>query len=296
MLPLSCQGYMKYDSPTGNVRTSVRAPAATSTHNSSASDMAYCSASAAAHPWKANCSYVDGLFAEKGGGQSNAFALSTRFSLREEELPADCGYELTGSYGSPSQLNSPACGGWVRKSSVPKYVADIEDFTVFMDHSVTSFLLDKTLTWDSDGLHNLGIYDESGNAIDPCDDYPAGDCPSFIRVEDGKRPIVRLRTLLRAAGVDLDTTVPGVNICADGDDDGEVTPAECEPFRYSGLLMQISLEYSNQADGTVDIKFIPHLFPEAEWKMEEIGLDGDNNPATRLVYNHHGIRVFYKQT
>eukprot|EP01051_Picozoa_sp_SAG22_P008583 SAG22_NODE_663_length_8042_cov_12.157371_4_plen_44_part_00 len=30
--------------------------------------------------------------------------------------------------------------------------------------------------------------------------------------------------------------------------------------------------------------------------MEEIGLDGDNNPATRLVYNHHGIRVFYKQT
>jgi len=48
--------------------------------------------------------------------------------------------------------------------------------------------------------------------MNPCDDYPTGQCPSIISLgQSGKVDIVPLRTLLRAAGIQsLDQAGEGV--------------------------------------------------------------------------------------
>jgi hypothetical protein len=47
----------------------------------------------------------------------------------------------------------------------------IEDFTAFIDHTMTAAALNLTYSWTSEDLLNRGIYDLDGNQLDPCDDY-----------------------------------------------------------------------------------------------------------------------------
>ena len=96
--------------------------------------------------------------------------------------------------------------------------------------------LGLSLSWPSENLIARGIFDADGNKIEPCDDYPEGNCLPVARVETGFRDIVPLRTLLRASGIsDLDTF--GDVECAPDD----VSPG-CESARYAGLVLQVNIE------------------------------------------------------
>jgi hypothetical protein len=156
------------------------------------------------------------------------------------------------------------------------YVPQIEDFTAFIEHTMTASSLGLSYSWQNELLEvrERGIMDSDGNWLDPCDDYgaaavatvlaavlteicicdvcsgqdmetqrprpdPSAGCPSVVRIETGARNIVPLRTLLRAAGV--------TNLDTEGDfdcDPSDESPG-CESYRYAGLVLQVDIHYDN---------------------------------------------------
>jgi len=129
--------------------------------------------------------------------------------------------------------------------------------------------------------------------LDPCDDYasPALCAAANVTLEPQRRNIVPLKTLLRAAGISYLDTEGDVSCEAD-----EVSPG-CESFRYSGMVLQVNIEYNNKwsFDPTqVEYKYTVDHVKESEFQANEM-LIADFGAADRTIQNRHGIRVVFRQ-
>ena len=134
-----------------------------------------------------------------------------------------------------------------------------------------------------------------GRAMDPCDDYAAIGlpCPPAVRVGvPGKPDIVPVQTLLRAAGVSsLDQRAGELGVLLD------------ETLRFSGMVVVLSIEYSNYLsrtgswqEGTVGYRYVASAVPNSEFKGEEV-LPAPGAAGTgRTVVDRHGIRFVVKQS
>lgn len=165
------------------------------------------------------CQFRDQYFSWYPQIEHNAMFATTRVTESEQTLPTDC------ASGGGSRMQKE-CVDWDTTSTEVFFVAQLEDFTILIDHSFTAALAKQTAaasdpsvkdgwicracTDDDDLLCSDACAKDSANVVDPCDDYTSRGlvCPDIIHVgsprndpkcaSTGCRDIIPLRTLLRA--------------------------------------------------------------------------------------------------
>ena len=170
------------------------------------------------------CTYLDARFAVSDPLENGALLLPTRVSIIEEvasPLPA-C-----------AQLGQSTCTFSVLQTSLT-YVPDAEWFTLLVDHSFSALL--GSMSKSSSQMEG-SMVDTQGRTIDPCDAYTSRGrvCPDFVAVgRAGSPDIFPLQSLLDAVGLrSLDEV------------GGERGGRSNETLRFSGLILLLSISYSN---------------------------------------------------
>lgn len=244
--------YMLVDLPEGTVRLGLLPPRTCpdeaagqcESFRQPSTDLPYCTGGPVVPgllmPTPFECRYEDESFVVWPPVEQRGFFAATRITERQQQLPDNCD-ATAGSGPRPD----PSCFDWENVDEVGEqvyYPAQIESFTAFIDHTMTASRLGLSYSWPSEGLFCRGIFSSEGKKLEPCDDYPNVEACRMANVTlaTGQRNIVPLKTLLRAAGID--------NLDTDGDvacESDAVSPG-CESFRYSGLILQVNIEYSNK--------------------------------------------------
>jgi hypothetical protein len=296
--------YMLVDTPEGTVRLGLLPPRACPAEaggqcegfRRASTELPYCTGGPVVPgllmPEPFECRYEDESFAVWPPVEQRGFFAATRITQRDQQLPDGC------DPGSPlGPRPDPACFDWEPadpgEADTVFYTAQIETFTAFIDHTMTASRLSLSYSWPSEGLLCRGIFDSEGNKIEPCDDYGnvEGCRAANVTLETGQRNIVPLKTLLRAAGItDLDTA-------GDVSCESDEVSAGCESFRYSGLVLQVNIEYNNKFSfdsSQVEYKYTVDHVKESEFQANEIMIES-GGAAERTVNNRHGIRVVFRQ-
>ena len=186
------------------------------------------------------------------------------------------------------------------------YVSQPEDFTAFIDHTLIVEATGRAYSWSDAELKFDGIIDVYGKKLDPCDDYEAQHllCPVDVKQLDaGRRDIIPLRTLLRAAGInDLDTF--GDSPCTAIN--GTAASKPCvESARFAGIKLLVDIQYNNAHSWsastigyTYSVRHVPKqgYMVKKPWvprAMASINLDGTN---ARMMNEIHGIHADFVQS
>jgi len=195
--------YLRVESPDGSVRVGLFPPAECGQadicqgYQKPSGELPYCSTGGGGviSPPR-DCVYADDKFAVWPGIEQRGVLAATRVIEQYQTLPEGCdpapGSPLPGPECYEWQCGTPA-GGPAQSCSTctdeaaqtdgcqsTSYVAQIEDFTAFIDHTVTAPALGVSLSYQSPKLINRGIFDSDGKQIEPCDDYQVasgGVCP-----------------------------------------------------------------------------------------------------------------------
>lgn len=229
------------------------------------------------------CAYLDANSSVPDPLEKDAIFLATRTTL-------------TTQIASPSECNASQytyCD-WNSTSNEVFFTADAEMFTLLIDHvmAVPQLGITRTVSQMAGELTDF-----NGNVINPCDAYAAFgpfSCPTNvvnIGVQ-GRKDIVPIKTLLQAAGI------PSLDVVAGTDDD-----LSNQTLRYSGLIIVISIEYSNfHADtndfnsSNIQYRYRVSAVRNAEYKAESAIITDNNNinpllGSQRTIVNYHGARI-----
>jgi hypothetical protein len=226
------------------------------------------------------CEYRDEYFSQYPRIERDSAFMTTAFAMQEESLPTGC---------DSGTRKDPACLNWGLSKKSFNYIAQAENFTLGIDHSmVTSLrregkgptqLQSRTgcgfgkRGQISAGTHSFvaggEIQDEDGLVYDPCDDYKwwgkGKACPAYINVfgvggaptngvtpQDQPFDLVPLQTFLRAANVSLDDNSP------------DAEPGKGSTYRYTGAVIFVTVFYTN-----VDTSLSPHSFQYNRFKCAQ---------------------------
>lgn len=221
------------------------------------------------------CRYIDAYDAVQPFLEPGALFMSSRISETNYSLPADCEAQLT-----------PSCAFAASAPTSTFFVGNLEMFTLLIDHTFSSASLN--LQQAASSMPGR-LVDASGAVLNACDDYTqqGWPCPAVISVGavGGSADIVPLRTLLRAAGIaSLDAQAGGLN----------------ESFRYGGLVLVLSVEYSNFwldtssfSEARFTYTYSVRAVANAEFKAEQSSSAGALN---RTILDRHGLRLLVKQS
>ena len=172
------------------------------------------------------------------------------------------------------------------------FIPDVEFSTLLIDHMmIASAVGISRASLDMPGV----LIGADGRAVNPCDDYAqlGRDCPAGVRVGvPGAPDILPVQTLLRAAGIgSLDQRA------------GELGVLQDETLRFSGVVVVLSIEYSNYlsrtgswAEGTVAYRYAASAVPNSEFKGEEVLPGPGAGGAERAIVDRHGVRFVVKQS
>lgn len=185
------------------------------------------------------------------------------------------------------------------------FVADVEFFTLLIDHSLAAPSAGISRTVSS---MEGSLLDQSGKVMNPCDDYagmPKG-CPTNATAgfdvalgKAGLPDIVSLKTLLRAAGITSMDQLAGLQ----GRDAGE-------SLREAGLVLNLEIYYTNYffsgkgafqlGNGAIDNSRVVYQYrvttvANTEYKFIT-GVYPFGDQTTRELMNRHGIRLLVTTT
>ena len=211
------------------------------------------------------------------------------------------GSVFVSTYISSKRFEREACGAedvhsckWLRKeltgaARLAENVVPIavEHFRVSLRHAIRSDPEESDV--DRSGHKEYAVrdmvgklLDQNGTVVDPCVDYPQGECPSYINFGSvGKVDIFPLATLLRAAGIDLDAKV-------------EMEDGSYSTHRFAGLVLKLEIDYSNIAglwiSGNIGYTARVRMLNNRGLRYSET-LVSVSHPDLKVVEHRHGIRV-----
>ncbi|KAN0037339.1 hypothetical protein ACTFIV_002683 [Dictyostelium citrinum] len=246
------KGYLTTEEPVGSIRTSLLAP------NELKANPPYCNNNTEPYPYeKLDCVYFDDAFAAYPIGDDVGFTASTRMRISEQKT--NC------------SLSEPSCKFYTN-TTMNVYLADIESFTVYIDH--TMYAPSSQIQFNGDDLSGY-VLDQNGNEIQ------LNESVNTIGVE-GKPDILQLGKLLEFAGVNLD---------------GPSLVNSSNSIRYDGCILFVFIEYSNTF--SYDLKKIKYVYSIK--KVDDTAYDVPeviilNNENSRLYYKRHAIRLIFIQT
>ena len=145
------------------------------------------------------------------------------------------------------------------------FIADIEEFTLKINHGVAG---EQTDIFATSASMPGKLIDVEGNVIQRWPDEARPNLP---------RDILKVSTLLRAAGVDLNAEMPGTG----------------ESIRNAGIQLVVFVEYENRVSDPNSLKYTYSVrqLGNDEFKSEEAKFIGDE----LWLYNRHGVRIVFAQ-
>jgi len=213
-------------------------------------------------------------------------------------------------YTNPDAINDSECNPYLptkrkcrttNSSKKHYFVADIEEMTIMVEHTIRGNLLPITEV-------NKNLYGELLNSKDKVikrfypknyayDIVTTGNYKevNYIRPDDVPGDVFTVKNLLDAADFYLDK---------DTENDSN------ETYRYSGCVVVIIIEYNNRKED-IEYKYKPTLIKGAEMKIlelvpdinfvsskifDKVGADNTINDSVGwLEYNRHGIEIKFVQ-
>eukprot|EP00128_Syssomonas_multiformis_P009876 Colp12_sorted_trinity150504_noHs@18981 len=257
------KNYLLRESPVGSMRMSLMQP-----NNASAdwvprnlTELNYCKQTAESYNGFPNykCEYWPESLAFYPRTEQSAVFATTRVSLTDQRL--DC------------QLDVPGCAYTIVNKQPAVFVADIESFTLMLDHSVYATKIDL----QRNSINLTGTFtDYKGRPMqtDP-------NCP-VCRVGQQGTDIMSLGDIMRAAGVDTLDQDSGTG--------------QGESMRYAGAIFLLLITYSNTDTyntGTVSYDITARHVKGGEFKaLETIYW---TFPSSLTEANRHGVRLLVLQ-
>jgi hypothetical protein len=223
------------------------------------------------------CRYWDAVQTLYPPLETAAMFISTRVQASTESLVN----QRNASLPCSDDMLNPDC---VYKTTAPEgtfFIADPENFTIMIDHSV--YAPRVGIQRDGTSLHGE-LRDHQGNRID-IDCNKSTECVGAA----GRPDILRLGTLLRAANVlDLD---------AETDFHSSKPNSTYESFRFAGLQLMVFVTYSNtETYNLYDVEYFYEVVRINKTEFKTLQAVTSKNISSRLVYNRHGVRIFFVQT
>ncbi|KAK5577332.1 hypothetical protein RB653_002273 [Dictyostelium firmibasis] len=246
------KGYLSTEEPVGSIRTSLWSP------NTFKANQVYCKNNTEPYPYKKlECVYYDDALVGYPIGDDVGFTASSRMKISEQK--------------SNCSLTDPTCKFYTN-SSVNVYLADIESFTVLIDHTMYAPL--SQIQFNGDDLSGY-ILDQNGNEIQ------INETVNVIGIE-GRPDVLELGKILEFGGIDLD---------------GPSMINSSNSIRYDGCVLFVFIEYSNTF--SYDLNKIKYVYSIK--KVDDTGYDIPeaiilDNPNSRLYYKRHAIRLIFIQT
>eukprot|EP01112_Ceratiomyxa_fruticulosa_P001531 TRINITY_DN1171_c0_g2_i2.p1 TRINITY_DN1171_c0_g2~~TRINITY_DN1171_c0_g2_i2.p1 ORF type:complete len:381 (-),score=42.48 TRINITY_DN1171_c0_g2_i2:41-1183(-) len=208
------------------------------------------------------CIYWDEYFVTYPSVEEYSLFATTRVTVSNQTL--NCSLFQSGCYFDDA---SP---------EATYYVADIEDFTLLIDHTMSC----PTLGIQRNAQSLSGyMLDYEGNKVLGLD----GENVNNTIGVPGQADIVTLEILLKAAGIsDLDVA-------------SETNPAISA--RQDGIILLVYITYSNTFSYDLsNIRYTYQLFQVKNTKFKALeSLFNPMNPSERMIFNRHGIRFIFLQ-
>lgn len=255
------QRYLRSEQPYGSVRSTLREPNATALPDST--ELPYClqnqrrQVNSEGNFSNYNCIFGLGNDVTFPPAPTNSIYATTRIKDTTLKVPDNC------TVTTPLKPLSKACIPVTASTSQSYYVANIEDFTVFLEHAVYGQINNIAVT--NNGLKGE-LYYQGREQPDELSGPRAGD-------------ILTLRTVLEAAGIkslDAPSGVAGGNT-----------------YRYDGIELVVIITYSNRASEPsllkyrYDISVIPGV-DSAAFDPSQIV-----DSTTMVTSARHGIKLIY---
>jgi hypothetical protein len=252
------QRFLRTEQPYGSVRSTLREPS----NWTDATALPYClqnqprQVNDAGDFTNYNCIFALGNDVTYPPAPQDSIYASTRVKQTTYRLPPNC----TSGVRDP---RSVACAPKIVGSSESVYVADIEDFTVFMEHAIYGQINNIATTNNNikGELHYQGRSE---------DDYELLSGP---RAGD----IFTLRKVLEAAGVpslDVPSGVGGT-------------------YRYDGIEIVVIIKYANRASNAKELKYsyTMNVVP----KVDSVAYEPSAvvNATDMVVTKRNGIKLIY---
>ena len=212
------RAFLEFDEPIGSARLQLLQPSA-EYRVAAPDELAYCGADAPSGLYP--CMFADEGYA-LGYMHGANFLATTRITLSEQTVEPAAACAL---------LEEPGCA--FAGVDVTYYVAQLENFTLLIDHAMDVPAFGLSVTGSS---LNGKLIGQDGETIDPCAGYLQADppqvCPPVVSLGvPGQRDIVPLQALLDAAGV------PNLD---------EPLGTTGNSMRYAGMVMQVTIFYSTE--------------------------------------------------
>lgn len=197
---------------------------------------------------------------------------TTRATVTKYTAPENCNFLLPSSPGDPCIFNAKTSTGQIIMNK--SYIADIENYTVMIEHSIRG----KTT---SISLRNGLMDGELISAIDGKTKRSWTNATRAIEYPRANGDILSVKQILEAAGVDLEA--PSFAPAAEG-----------EVNRSSGVVIVIVIDYENVPfkDNVIKYKYLPQVIDGAEYKVTETIFNDDNSYT---IKDRHGIRLVFQQ-
>lgn len=239
-----------------------------------------------------DCEYLDETSAMPLTETDRVFLSSEERLTVQTVDAAACSNALS----SPSCVFAPAYDKNNPNVTRRTFVADIEYFTLLVDHNMNAPLAGISYSVKQ----MIGrLLDTKSKPFNPCSAYSMyPDCPEYVAVGvSGLPDIVSIRTLLEAAGVSsLDAL--------SGSDDADI---QTTSMREAGVVLVLDIAYSNfylggsssssvaLGSGSLDNSHVVYTYkistvPKTEYKFITSKMPF-NNETTRELWNRHGIRI-----
>ncbi|CAI2175271.1 6088_t:CDS:2, partial [Funneliformis geosporum] len=197
---------------------------------------------------------------------------TTRATVTKYPVPENCN-----SFLSPKLPDDPCIfnAKTARSQTIMEksYIADIENYSVMIEHSVRGKTTSISLR---NGMMDGELISANGISIKSWTNKTRTE---FTPNANGD--ILSVKEILDAAGVDLEG--PSFAPAAVG-----------ESNRSSGVVIVIVIEYKNvpSKDNEIKYKYFPQVINGAEYKVTESIFNNDNSYT---IKDRHGIRLVFQQ-